>query len=430
MVEQLGNGGFLGKATPKPAVDEASLAVARSRRKLSGVFARHAAIALLCLTTLSCRRGEQTTNQAASADAAAVASSNPAESRAPKQSPLAAERVEIPTGAFEAGTLPGTPGRHPEVEQQPTTVELGPFSIDRLPYPNDPTLAPTTNLTRAEASARCSERKARLCTELEWERACKGPHNDEYSTGARFQTNCTSSVSACASGFDVLGLGTMLREWTASDAISATGGISKGAVIRGASVSALATEHRCAKREFLKESERAADLGFRCCHGAPNAARVDEPELKAVFERPVFDSGKMAALLQSNPRTQLLAKDWTFFREPDAAETVVSRGPGDRQGLRFTVAPLVWSPVAGTRFLLVVGRSGKDTSAVLAYHVIRDGDYRLASSFVMKNEPGPVALAYHESIRPRLFFSTCWKCPGETGRLLYRDPDSVAIVQP
>jgi hypothetical protein len=380
--------------------------------------------------TLCCKRVEHLGGQPGANATAPIASANADEQRAPKQAPLAAERVEIPTGAFEAGTLPGTPGRHPELEQLLTTVELGPFSMDRLPYPNEPKQVPTTNITRAEAAARCSERGARLCTELEWERACKGPRNDEFSTGARFQPNCATSVAECASGFDVLGLGTMLREWTASDAISPTGGVSKGAVVRGAPASAPTTEHRCAKREFLKETERAQDLGFRCCHGPPNAARVEEPELKAVFSRPVFDSSKMTALLESNPKTQAFAKDWTFFREPDAAETVVSRGPGDRQGLRFTVAPLLWSPVAGTRFLLVVGRSGKDSSAVFAFHVIRDGDYRLAASFVMRNEPGPVALAYHESIRPRLFFSTCWKCPGETGRLLYRDPDSVGIVQP
>ncbi len=377
-----------------------------------------------------CKRVEHLDGMAVSSAAATVASTGPGEARTPKQAPLAAERVEIPTGAFEAGTLPGTPGRHPELEQLLTTVELGPFSIDRMPFPNDPKLAPTTNVSRAEAAARCSGRGARLCTELEWERACKGPHSEMYSTGARFELTCATSVTECASGFDVLGLGTTLREWTASDAISSTGGMSKGAVVRGAATNALVTEHRCAKRELIKDTERAVDLGFRCCHGPPNAARVEEPELKAVFERPVFDSSKMATLLASNPKTQPLAKDWTFFREPDAADTVVSRGPGDRQGLRFTVAPLMWSPVAGTRFLLIAGRSGKDTSAILAFHVIRDGDYRLAASFVMKNEPGPVALAYHESIRPRLFFSTCWKCPGETGRLLYRDPDSVAIVQP
>ncbi|HEY5959527.1 MAG TPA: hypothetical protein VIV60_23380, partial [Polyangiaceae bacterium] len=249
-------------------------------------------------------------------------------------------------------------------------------------------------------------------------------------TGVRFEIPCTQSVTACASGFDVLGLGTALREWTASDVISPNGAANRGAVVRGAAANAAASEHRCAKREAVKETERAHDLGFRCCHGAPNAVKVEEPALRAVFSRPTLEPSKLVNVLEKDTRTKGLSKDWTFFREPDAAETVVSRGPGDRQGLRFTVAPLLWSPVAGTQFLLVTGRSGKDTSAVLAYHVIREGDYRLAASFIMKAEPGPVAFAYHESIRPRLYFSTCWKCPGETGRLLYRDPDAIAIVQP
>jgi hypothetical protein len=385
---------------------------------------------LVCLALFGCKAVEQRVGGAASSAEVPATSSSPGSGRRPRQLPLPDERIEIPTGAFEAGTLPGTEGRRPQIEQLLTSVELGPFSIDRLPFPDDPKATVLTHVNRVEAAARCAERGARLCTELEWERACKGPRSDAYSTGARFESNCAATAAECASGFDVLGLGTTMREWTASDAIGSSDGLSKGAVVRGAAANAAATEHRCAKREVVKETERAADLGFRCCHGPPNAARVEEPELKAVFERPNVDVGKMATLLASNPITEPLAKNWSFFREPDAAETVVARGAGDRQGLRFTVAPLVWSPVAGTRFLLLTGRSGKDTSAVLAYHFIRDGDYRLAASFIMKNEPGPVALAYHESIRPRLFFSTCWKCPGETGRLLYRDPDAVAIVQP
>jgi hypothetical protein len=67
---------------------------------------------------------------------------------------------------------------------------------------------------------------------------------------------------------------------------------------------------------------------------------------------------------------------------------------------------------------------------VLAYDQIAKGEYSLAASFVMKSETGPVALAFDDSIRPRLFFSTCWGCPGETGKVLFREPESVAIVQP
>jgi len=344
--------------------------------------------------------------------------------------PLAGERVEIPTGAFEAGSVPGTEGRHPQTEQLVTSIELGPYQIDKLPYPNDPALPPLTNVTRAEAMAHCASRGARLCTELEWERACKGPNSEAYSTGARFEPECQRKPNDCASGFEVLSLGIALREFTASDVIAQGSGAARGVALRGASEGSPRTDHRCAHRDAGAESERGLDLGFRCCHGPPNAIRVEEPHQLAVFDRAKLELPAAIKLLESDPKTAHLAKEFTFFREPEAAETVVSRGPGDRQGLRFTVAPLLWSPVAGTRYLLLLGRSGKDTSVVLSYYVIREGEYRLASSFVMKNEPGPIAFAHHESIRPRLFFSSCWKCPGETGRILYREPDSIAIVQP
>ena len=92
--------------------------------------------------------------------------------------------------------------------------------------------------------------------------------------------------------------------------------------------------------------------------------------------------------------------------------------------------PLLWNPVKGSEILLVTARSGEDTSFVAAYHVLGKDRYQLASSFVMKNEPGPVAFAYDEYIRPRLHFSTCWGCPGETGKILHRAPDDPIILQP
>jgi hypothetical protein len=387
-------------------------------------------LAILLLTATACRKSPSPTNtdggklQGANVAPLASAVSNG------QHAPLAGEHVEIPAGAFEAGSLPGTEGRKPQLEQQATTVELGPFQIDRLPYPNDPAQPALTNITRPEALAKCAERGARLCTELEWERACRGPNGDEFSTGPRFESECTTAHNGCASGFDVLSLGVKLREFTASDILAPNGGQSRGASVRGALADESKSLHRCARREFAAETERSSNIGFRCCYGPPNAARVTEPHQLAVFERANVDAQAVTKLLSADPKTKDIAKDFSFFRDPEAAETVISRGPGDRQGLRFTVSPLLWSPVAGTRYLLVVGRSGKETSAVLAYYVIREGAYRLAASFLMENEPGPIAFAYHESIRTRLYFSNCWRCPGETGRILYRDPDMVSLVQP
>jgi hypothetical protein len=79
--------------------------------------------------------------------------------------------------------------------------------------------------------------------------------------------------------------------------------------------------------------------------------------------------------------------------------------------------------------LVVCGRSGKKTAFVVAYFLGATPP-KLAGSFIMKNEPGPIALAYAQSIRPRMHFSGCWGCPGETGKLLFRPKENVVLLQP
>jgi len=366
----------------------------------------------------------------APSDSVSISAGKSTQARRPKQLPLARELVDIPGGAFTAGTRPGRPGRQPALEPRSYRVELGPYQIDKLPYPNDPKLPPLVGVTRAEATRHCAERGARLCTELEWERACKGPLDDLYPSGDKWQDDCTTSAGRCASGFEVLGLGTVVREWTASDVLDPTKNESRGAAVRGGGPVSRAAVHRCSRRQVADAETSANDLGFRCCSGAPNAAKVPEPKLGPTFRKKPLKSARLEQLLASHPRTKRLAKDVKFFREPDAANTVVARGPGDRKGFSFTVAPMIWNPAPGAEYLLVSARSGKDTSFVVAYHVAGDDDYVLAASFVMENEPGPIAFAYSDYIRPRLHFSDCWGCLGETGKILFREPDSVAILQP
>ena len=380
---------------------------------------------VIALLVCACQKAE-TSN----ANAGAPGSKPPpaTSTRRPEHAPLLDERVAIAGGEFQAGSVPGEAGRNPELEPRLHPVELGPFEIDRLPYPNDPNEPPRTSVTREDARRACAERGARLCTELEWERACKGPNSDAYPGGSAWDARCASDPKSCASGFDVLAMGS-LREWVASD-VSLGDDVPRRAVIRGAPAGAPAAQHRCAQRSAADSTVKSEDLGFRCCKGAPNAAVIPEAKLGQTFRRARIDAAQLEKLLALHEPTRALAKDVKFFREPDAANTVVERGPGDKKGFSFTVAPLIWNPVAGAEFLLVSGRSGDRDSFVLAFHVLSDKEFKLASSFVMKAEPGPVAFAYSGYIRPRLHFSTCWGCPGETGKILYRDPDSVIIVQP
>lgn len=304
-------------------------------------------------------------------------------------------------------------------------VQLGEFLIDRAPYPNQTGKPPLLGLDREEAARRCAEADARLCTELEWERACSGPEQHPFATGSEWDESCGLD---CASGFGVLGLGTQ-PEWTASS-FGADSPHVGTAVIRGPAESgAQSSDHRCARRQPSAGIDRRK-IGFRCCRGAPNAARVSEPVDGAVFEKHPLNAAQLTALLGNHPKTEALAEGLLLFSEPEGVETVIARGPGNKQGFDFTTQPLLWRPAVGTRFLVLAGKSGKNTSFVLAYHVAADDDYELAASFVMRNEEGPIVFAYSASIRPRLHFSDCWGCPGETGKILFRPPDSVSIVQP
>jgi hypothetical protein len=383
---------------------------------------------LLLGTTFAtaCARHDPATTSAPAAAGSASAAQPSA--RAPKHAPLAEEQSEIPAGAFFAGSVPGDPGRVPELEPRRYRAELGPYQIDRLPYPNDPKKPPLVGVTRSEAQKHCADRGARLCTELEWERACKGPDSDEYASGKIWDPRCASEPASCASGFEVLGLGASIREWTKSDVRTKADSASE-AVVRGA-FGASGDQHRCSGRRGVPAETRADDLGFRCCTGAPNGAIVPEPKLGDTFQKVRITAERLQALLAAAPETAPLAKDIKFFKEPEAAQAVIDRGPGDRKGMSFTVSPLRWNPVPGAEFVVLSARSGENTSFVVALHALGDDDYRVAASFVMKNEPGPVALAYDDFIRPRLHFSTCWGCPGETGKILFRKPERPVILQP
>jgi hypothetical protein len=355
-----------------------------------------------------------------------TASPSPVVSRPAAQTPRSREplraRIPIPQGSFSSGTEPGRFERQAALEPRPTRTALGPFEIDVEPYPGSGA-APLLALSRAQAAERCAERRGRLCTELEWERACKGPASSPYPSGRELDAACTS-LPGCASGFGVWGMGAV-PEWTASDL---PGRDSRQAIVRGASSDAPAARHRCARRD-PRSSEAAPGIGFRCCYGPPNAARVVVPASGRAFGEAVLPLAELAGLLELDPLTQRLARDLSYFDSAAASRAVLGSN-GERPGLRLTTAPLAWNPAAGVELLVVTGRSGPSTAFVAVFDALGDGRRLLASSFVMEGEPGPVALLYEPAVRSKLRFSTCAACLGETGRILYEDPDRPLIVQP
>jgi hypothetical protein len=277
-------------------------------------------------------------SQKSSGSVASAAKAAPAPSAAhrPQSAASARENRQIPAGALRAGSTPGDAGRVPELEPKNQELELGPFGIDRLPYPNDPSQPPLLGKTRDEARRLCAERSARLCTEVEWERACKGPRQDEFPSGVIWDPSCIADVQSCATGFDVLGLGTVAAEWVANDV---TNDEKRRALVRGAAKGAPATDHRCAARHPTEASTQSQDIGFRCCQGPPNAAVLAEPKQGPVFTKLKLSAEELAQMLAADPAGKALAHDIKFFRDPEGANTVVSRGPGEKKGFDYGTRP-------------------------------------------------------------------------------------------
>ena len=133
----------------------------------------------------------------------------------------------IPPGTLIAGTPPDRMPRVADEEMAGEQVVMNGFFVDIHPYPNEPGAIPTTNVSQAEAEAFCVAQNKRLCTELEWERACKGPQNSTYEYGDTYRASvCATGTTrnlvptgvnaGCRSAFGVHDMHGGIWEWTAS----------------------------------------------------------------------------------------------------------------------------------------------------------------------------------------------------------------------
>jgi len=195
------------------------------------------------------------------------------------------EMQYIPEGPYVSGRL------HQENKKvastsEPVAVEktLASFYIDRFEHPNVQKGAdgkaprPTTRVTWKDAAAACEEAGKRLCTAEEWEKACKGPGNQIYAYGDKFELDtepknpCGDRMStdyrigdlqSCISGYGVYGMSGGPREWTATQASS-----SDRRVVKGGMKANHARGSRCAFAVDEFEGYAEGTLSFRCCLSA------------------------------------------------------------------------------------------------------------------------------------------------------------------
>lgn len=257
--------------------------------------------------------------------------------------------VWVGPGALLAGTAPDRLPRKADEEMKGEQVVLDGFYIDEYPFPNEQGAIPTTGLTHPQAEAACNERGKRLCSELEWERACKGPRNLTYEYGDHYQgavCGTGSSVRAlpsgyrfgCRSEYGVHDLHGNLWEWTSSPWGRGQG--DARVTLRGGNGTDGELVGRCANARGHFPSERSAEVGFRCCSGPRNEAEV---ELN-------LDEGP-ALRLQMRPDRALLRG---LEAKLPAAEAEEMR----KRGLFRFDRVWDWKPIANEDLLLAGGCAG------------------------------------------------------------------------
>lgn len=175
----------------------------------------------------------------------------------------------IPAGDFMKGYKSGD--QLAGWDEQPLgKAKTDAYCIDLYEYPDQAGGKPTTSVSFSEAKSACENQGKRLCSEDEWERACKGPSSSRFSYGDSYDAQaCNMGKAAdgagsherCKSGFGVFDLSGNVAEWTSSRYTAGVG----GKAIKGGPGDSYA---RCAGRRPGSEKLRENMLGFRCCRDA------------------------------------------------------------------------------------------------------------------------------------------------------------------
>ena len=164
------------------------------------------------------------------------------------------------------------------------------FYIDEYEFPNQRPPAgqkptPVTNISQEKAEELCLAQQKRLCTAIEWEKACRGPKNYIYSYGdtedEKEQCSAENYDEYCQSDYGVYGLSSDAAEWTSTNpASSAENAIIKGGDIGGSS----SKIYRCSHR-FNKPSDYTNPrISFRCCKDVKQVELEEKQRLKELEE--------------------------------------------------------------------------------------------------------------------------------------------------
>jgi len=182
---------------------------------------------------------------------------------APTTTPLPSTRKPTaPRKAPAAAPVSPCPGGMVQVAAEPA------FCIDQYESPGKGRM-PETGVSLAQAKATCHSRGARLCTESEWEAACRGEGDSSYPYGSSYRRGvCNTDASRsgaiavaghfpdCVSAAGAFDMSGNVAEWVAE------GGVRGGSALDRA-------DGRCSRsrRVHTEPAQGFSDVGFRCCMG-------------------------------------------------------------------------------------------------------------------------------------------------------------------
>jgi serine/threonine protein kinase/formylglycine-generating enzyme required for sulfatase activity len=183
-----------------------------------------------------------------------------------------AAMATIDAGSFSFGSSGSDPMRN-FGELDAKAVDVKTFCIDYYEAPNGAKALPSTGVSWTSAKTACERSGKRLCTEQEWERACKGPSSSRFPYGNGFDVDVCNTVDGegkarplaraadfkkCRSGFKVFMLAGNAEEWVADAANGQR-------VVKGGSSDRPDFASRCSARRTLAPKSASGMLGYRCC---------------------------------------------------------------------------------------------------------------------------------------------------------------------
>ncbi len=176
----------------------------------------------------------------------------------------------IKAGRFAFGTRSGDSMRaFDELNARKARTDF--YCIDYYEFPNSKKRAPSAGFSWSRARDLCESKGKRLCTEEEWERACKGPYQTRFPYGESYddeicnvdQGSDAQPLGAdqrkrCRSGYTIFAMSGNVEEWTSSSS-------GNRYVLKGGSASRPKYASRCSARRLVSKGTRSKTIGARCC---------------------------------------------------------------------------------------------------------------------------------------------------------------------